>query len=76
MELNHSLLKISLPNTELEKCKTRGGGEVFPYKGLMGPSGRAASQGMVFGDFCLKQGIKNRTIFVLNKILEIGQFLS
>ena len=30
-----------------------GGGGVLPYKGLMG---QAASQGMFFRDFCLKQG--------------------
>ena len=56
-----------------------GGGEVLPYKGLMGMCGQP---GYVLRDFCLKQGIEfiifclnqgiDLSIFVLNRVSKIG----
>ena len=40
---------------DLYATKSRGGGGVLPYKGLMGTCGQP---GFVFRDFCLKQGIE------------------
>ena len=56
-----------------------GGGEVLPYKSLMGTRGQP---GYVFRDFCLKQGTEfiifclnqgiDLSIFVLNRVSKIG----
>ena len=63
----------------LSKFQSGGGGEVLPYKGLMGTCGQP---GYVFRDFCLKQGIEfiifclnqgiGLAIFVLNRISFLG----
>ena len=60
--------------------KLPGGGEVLPYKGLMGTCGQPR---YVFRDFCLKQGIEfiifclnqgvDLSIFVLNRISFLGR---
>ena len=47
------VLKHKVPHPQSILQAWWGGGGEFPYKGLM----RAASQGMLFGDFCLTQGI-------------------
>ena len=46
-----------------------GGGEVHPYKGLMG---QAASQGMFFGIFVLNR-VPILSIFVLNRVSFLGR---